>query len=256
MSGFADTQRAFVGAVLDTDAAVPAPVSRKAGGVPSRRFGVYRNNVYASRIDVLAGRLPVVMRLVGEDFFRAMARAYIEGEPPRSPVLLRYGARFPAFVAGFPPAAPVRYLADMASLEWAWHATYHAEDAAPRAAHRSRARGRACRARRAEAAPSLGVVRARPDRVNLQAEQAERRGPRNAARGRRGCAGRAAKARGRGQTSASGGASFIVALKETKALGEAAAIAANEVPGFELETNLVGLIASGAIIGVAVDPIL
>ncbi len=35
-----------------------------------------------------------------------------------------------------------------------------------------------------------------------------------------------------------GGASFILALRETKALGEAAAIAANEVPGFELETNL------------------
>lgn len=115
MNGFADIQRAFAGAVLDTDAAVPAPVSRKAGGVPSQRFGVYRNNVYASLIDVLD--FPVVMCLVGEDFFRTMARAYIEGEPPRSAVLLRYGAGFPAFVAGFPPAAPVPYLADMASLE-------------------------------------------------------------------------------------------------------------------------------------------
>ena len=57
---------------------MPAPVSRRAGGVPSRRFGVYRNNVYASLIDVLAGRFPVVARLVGEEFFRAMARAYVE----------------------------------------------------------------------------------------------------------------------------------------------------------------------------------
>ena len=67
MRGFADIQRAFAGAVLYTDAAVPTPVSRKEGGVPSRRFGVYRNNVYASLIDVLAGRFPVVARLVGEE---------------------------------------------------------------------------------------------------------------------------------------------------------------------------------------------
>jgi hypothetical protein len=114
-----DVQRAFADAVLDANAAVPTTLSRKAGGVPSRRFGVYRNNVYASLIDVLAGRFAAVMRLVGEEFFRAMARAYVEGEPPRSVVLIRYGASFPTFVAGFPPAASVPYLGDIASLEWA-----------------------------------------------------------------------------------------------------------------------------------------
>ena len=71
----------------------------------TRRFGVYRNNVYSSLIDVLQARFPVVSRLVGEEFFRAMARVYVEQEPPRSAVLLRYGASFPDFVASFAPAA-------------------------------------------------------------------------------------------------------------------------------------------------------
>ena len=55
-----------------------------------------------------------------------------------------------------------------------------------------------------------------------------------------------------------GGAPFILALREGKTLGEAAAIAAEEAPGFALEANLAGLIASGAIIGIApaADPIL
>ena len=55
-----------------------------------------------------------------------------------------------------------------------------------------------------------------------------------------------------------GGAPFILALKEGKTLGEAAAIAAEEAPSFALEANLAGLIASGAIIGIApaADPIL
>ena len=104
MTGFSETQKAFAGAVLDAEAAVPTGLARKAEGAPSRRFGVYRNNVYAGLIDILAGRFPVVARLVGEEFFRAMARDYVEHEPPSSAVLLRYGAGFAGFIAGFPPA--------------------------------------------------------------------------------------------------------------------------------------------------------
>ena len=43
-------------------------------------------------------------RLVGDDFFRAMAGAFVAAEKPRSPVLIHYGAGFPDFVAGFAPA--------------------------------------------------------------------------------------------------------------------------------------------------------
>ena len=63
MTGFAETQKAFAGAVLDTEAAVPTLITRKEAGAPARRFRVYRNNVYAGLIDVLAGRFPVVARL-------------------------------------------------------------------------------------------------------------------------------------------------------------------------------------------------
>ena len=220
MSGFADIQRAFAGAVLDTDAAVPAPVSRKAGGVPSRRFGVYRNNVYASLIDVLAGHFPVVARLVGEEFFRAMARAYVEDEPPRSAVLLRYGAGFPAFVAGFPPAAPVPYLADMASLEWACHAAYHAEDAAP-----VPLTDLACAVEDAEHAvlrlhPSLGVVRSLYPIVSIS-ELNRQSGQVPAARleGREDALVARPKLEVEIRRLPHGGAPFILALREGKTLG-------------------------------------
>ncbi|WP_141701617.1 DNA-binding domain-containing protein, partial [Methyloceanibacter marginalis] len=81
------------------------------GKSPSRRFAVYRNNVYASLIDVLGSRFPVSARLVGEEFFRAMARIYVAQTPPASPVLLHYGAEFADFVGTFPPASAVPYLA-------------------------------------------------------------------------------------------------------------------------------------------------
>src|SRR5688572_1413695 len=47
------------------------------------------------------GRFPVVARLVGEEFLRAMARAYIEREPPRSAVLIRYGVSCKTSLRGF-----------------------------------------------------------------------------------------------------------------------------------------------------------
>jgi hypothetical protein len=96
-----------------------------------RRFGVYRNNVVTGLVDALAARFPVTQALVGEEFFRAMARIHARQAPPRSPVMLHYGSAFPDFVAAFPPAAAVPYLADVARLEDARSRAYHAADVVP-----------------------------------------------------------------------------------------------------------------------------
>ncbi len=66
---------------------------------------------------MLAIRYPVSVRIVGDEFFRAMARLFVEERPPSSAVLLRYGGSFADFAAGFPPAASVPYLADVMLLE-------------------------------------------------------------------------------------------------------------------------------------------
>ncbi len=255
MTGFPDLQHAFATAVLDAEAPVPVTLARKAGGVPSRRFAVYRNNVYAGLIDALAGRFPVVARLVGEEFFRAMARHYVEREPPASAVLIRYGASFPDFIAGFPPAASVPYLSGIAALEWLRHSAYHAADAVPFPLHEL-----ARAADHAEAAvlslhPSLGIVRSPYPIVsiyelNLQggdvpptrlagAEDALVARPRLEVEIRR---------------LPQGGAAFILALKDGRPIGEAVTAALREAPEFELEVNLAGLMASGAIVGLRSAP--
>ena len=77
---------------------------------------------------------PVVERIVGEEFFMAMARTYALAEPPRSPVLMDYGTGFADFIAGFAPAAELPYLPDVARIERAWREAYHAADALPLAA--------------------------------------------------------------------------------------------------------------------------
>jgi hypothetical protein len=97
--------------------------------VADRRFFVHRNNVKASLGAALAARFPVVWRLVGVEFFRAMAVVFVERHPPRSPVLAAYGAGFADFLDGFEPVADLPYLADVARLEWARHLAWHAADA-------------------------------------------------------------------------------------------------------------------------------
>jgi hypothetical protein len=99
--------------------------------LPHPRFAVFRNNVAAALAAALRVRFPVIERLVGREFFAAMAHAYAGEQRPQSPVLIGYGGSFPDFIAGFPPAAGVAYLADVARLESAWWRAYHAADASP-----------------------------------------------------------------------------------------------------------------------------
>lgn len=124
-------QQAFFSALLDP--ASPPPTGLVAWNMsdPATRFAVYRNNVAVSLVDALADTFPVTQQLVGEEFFRAMARIHAVAEPPRSPVLARYGETFPDFIERFPPAASVPYLADVARLEMARVQAYHAADTAP-----------------------------------------------------------------------------------------------------------------------------
>jgi hypothetical protein len=119
-----DREAAFAAALRASGGAAPA-------GLPPRRFAVYRGNVAASAAGTLAASFPAVRALVGGEFFDAMALAFAEAHPPRGPVLAEWGDALPAFIAAFPPAASVPYLADVARLERARLAAYHAADLPP-----------------------------------------------------------------------------------------------------------------------------
>jgi hypothetical protein len=123
------TQRDFSAALLDAQAAVPAGVVRVDGAIDPLRFNVYRNNVQVSLAGALAATFPVVRKLVGAPFFAALARGYIDQHRPASPVLTGYGVHFPAFLAGVEALANLRYLPDVARLEYAWLEAYHAAEA-------------------------------------------------------------------------------------------------------------------------------
>lgn len=122
---------AFAKALFTPDLPAPDGLVGRDHVRPERRFAVYRNNVTVSLIDAMASIFPTVQNLVGEDFFRAMARLYVTAHPPTSPLLFTYGGSFPAFLENFPPAADLPFLADVARVESLWLDAYHAADAAP-----------------------------------------------------------------------------------------------------------------------------
>lgn len=121
-------QRQTSDALLDSTAACPDAVGGAQAGQRARRFDVYRNNRAVSLIENLQATYPAVEKLVGGTFFTAAARAFIDVHPPSSPVMAEFGVQFGEFVAKLPGSQSIPYIADVAAIEWARNAAYHAAD--------------------------------------------------------------------------------------------------------------------------------
>lgn len=99
------------------------------------RLALYRGNLTDSWRKALSNAYPVLRRLVGDEYFDALARAYGRAHPSTDPDLNRFGAQLAAFVADFDPAAALPYLPDMARLEWAVHRAHYAPQNEPLSVH-------------------------------------------------------------------------------------------------------------------------
>ena len=118
-----ELQQAF-GAALADAARVP-PLAPRLKGDPGR-LGIYRGNLGSTWRRALASAYPLLRRLLGEEAFDGLARAYGRVQPAQDPDLNRFGAG----LAGFLPDDEERsWLPDLARLEWSVHASWYAPDA-------------------------------------------------------------------------------------------------------------------------------
>jgi hypothetical protein len=152
-----ELQNALRASMVDRDDGVVAAML--AAPVAPNRLDIYRNTFVGSLTKALRLSYPAVHRLVGNDFFEAVAGSFIVDSPPRSAYLDDYGADFPEFLLRFPPAAGLPYLPQVARLEWAVNRAIHAPDAEPLEPARLTAlapedQGRVCFVPH----PSLGLV--------------------------------------------------------------------------------------------------
>jgi hypothetical protein len=98
------------------------------GGSNPDFLNVYRNGYLKTCTDALAASYPVVGSLVGEDYFRSLARAYVEAHPPTTGTLVGYGSGFAEFLRARSNEHGLDYLADAAAIDAAWLASYFAKD--------------------------------------------------------------------------------------------------------------------------------
>lgn len=125
------TQTAFRKGLLDPSLPAPEGLQNPDGAQATKRFDVYRNNVAVSLVDAMVSAFPVIHKLVGDEFFRAMAGVYIRKFPPSSPLMMFYGEHLPQFLTRFEPTKNHRYLPDVSRVELAIRKSYHAADTAP-----------------------------------------------------------------------------------------------------------------------------
>jgi hypothetical protein len=192
----------------------------------------------------------VVRRLVGDDFFAAMAAAFASRHPPRSPLMFEYGAGFDAFIAQFPPAAGLLYLADVAAVELARGRAFHAADAAPLdAADFATLAARDIGGLRLVLHPSLAVLRSRHPVVSIWTahQGAGEPAPITAWQAEDALVFRADDAVAT-VVLKPGEAAFLDAIARLAPLGEATATALAEAPEFDASTALARLIGGGLVV--------
>ena len=131
MAEWQATSDDFSIALLDPARPVPSGLKGPSSAKADKRFSVYRNNVTLSLIGALEANFPAIRRLVGEEFFVAIAKAFVREHPPKSRILAGYGDDFPAFLEKLEPLAVYPYLADVARVERLWLDAYHEADAEP-----------------------------------------------------------------------------------------------------------------------------
>lgn len=131
MPSLRELQHAIRKSLVERDDTIAVDWIVADGLAPERRLSVYRNTFASNLSNALRLSFPAVHRLVGAEFFEGAARIFAHERPPHSAYLDEYGADFPDFLARFPPAASLRYLADVARLEWAVTRALHAPDLEP-----------------------------------------------------------------------------------------------------------------------------
>lgn len=242
-------QARFAAALIDQSCPLPMGIGSCTGAAVSECFDIHRNNFAGGLAKALAVRFPVTERVVGEEFFAAMAGEFALRHPPDSPVLLDYGGDFADFVERFEPARTLAYLLDIVRLENARVRAYHAADAAALAPDEL---ARVPKERLADVTfdihPSTAILRSKHPIVTIWAMNMgeTRLAPISDWTGED-----ALVTRPRLHVDVRrlppGGATFLERLIAGATLGDAAQAAAEATASFDLAVNLAGIVDAGAL---------
>lgn len=99
------------------------------------QLSIYRSNINGAHQKVLGQVYPAILNILGEDYFNQLCRVYRFEYPSMDSDLNNYGEKFSLFIEEqieqHQELTGLEYLADLAWLEWNWHASYYAKNDKP-----------------------------------------------------------------------------------------------------------------------------
>jgi uncharacterized protein (UPF0276 family) len=123
----AELQRRLADHVLDRgDPQAHSLINATEGFGGDQRLGIYHHAYRARLSEVLADSFAKTNLFMGSDTFDEHAAAFAVAHPPLTRSLSRYGADFPAYLAGLYPANPE--LHELAQLDWDLRACFDGPD--------------------------------------------------------------------------------------------------------------------------------
>ncbi len=129
MPSLRESQAALAADLLAAEAPDHADYVADARPGGPARLNIYRNNVRAGFQGALEAAYPVVRQLIGDDYFRLLARRYLHARPARGGAMAGYGEGFADLLPTQPELASLPRIAEVARFEWARQRCWLATDA-------------------------------------------------------------------------------------------------------------------------------
>lgn len=125
-------QQALLDALLDWPALnATKMLADHAMDTRGRGLKAYQSNAHALAQRALYAAYPVLARMLGEESFADLARAYWHAQPPQRGDVARWGEALAGFIADDPQLQEFPYLPDVVRCEWLLHRAAFSADALP-----------------------------------------------------------------------------------------------------------------------------
>lgn len=89
---------------------------------------IYQNNFFSTHIDSLKKSYPKVLKIIGEQAFKQIARNYIKARAPQNESIQNYGERFNQFIKKDCITKTLLYLPDVAKAEHLLNLSYYCKN--------------------------------------------------------------------------------------------------------------------------------
>jgi hypothetical protein len=118
-------QKQFMDSIFTRDTKIHSHI--KESSIPiDGRMRIYRNSTIGILSQTLKDSYPVLLQLVGDDFFEAMANHFIKQNKPSTGDITEYGWELPIFLQTFKPVQDYPYCIETAELELQRQKSYYA----------------------------------------------------------------------------------------------------------------------------------